>query len=965
MLRFALLAASMLLVLGNGQEEAISIGKVTTFRNTATVLDFTKLVTPFREGSVVQLTKLPEHGTIKTRGKNRLISSDSLVKSSENNAFIYQSDPDFPSSGMLSAKDTIGFDIVTVDNTTSSLTLNITVRLRGLLTRDYTLYSVDSKRVRNLQLNVRDGSEKLTLANPLLANVRIDTLPTNGCKVLQYNGDEISENKTALTDVSLRVKIVPKPDMAADESCSFTYTALRRNGVPTPPRKVTLIQRAVAFEPRAYSTNTVYNAESDASRMVELVGSTRNPGTNLTFVLTKIPTIGALYDIAETSSDSLPDVGITDKSLPLTLYQGPKTRVVLTFKVNPSAVKQPTKVTLEYFVKDKFMSSKPATVTIVLTKRASPVCGDVVVRPVFWDKPVKEIVLNYTNPNMRRIQKLVLLKTPTKPIGDLFYDMTFFSGTQKKQLKVGDYFSDKNKRLSYMVRRDRMRESGNETFKFRAQGFDGLSCVGSITFVVLQHDAKTVPPGTNLRRELVRLDSLTLLPLWGTANKTLTKPTSAVVSKTPIYGSLHQVSSSAPYEKGRMYRVNRRGQARSYCTRHNCEEYLGDRIDEGTKIEKLTLTDDLGTLDSDTRFWVFYRAPKNLPLNVVDEFEYRFYNDKGEMSELQRVSISFRKRLKRIIVCRYKSTVRNQNFDHQQETYIKCVLSNTTNQAVMIPEFDKYRRHGAQVPFRMFQYRLDGNRVIAGERLKNTTNSGIVGQWLDSENTVVVVPAARARQQRFQFRAHIYNTSADTKELIKSTLEEVRVQVVRDNSVPEWNWEYITGRGSVEAGVGDLIDIDVSAYDADDDLLQFRLASGVTKGALYFDENRFGLKTMTLVKTGSVIRIPKGSVYRSDITMHYKTDGNPKWKVPFTDSFTLYADDGGGVLSDPLVFNITVTQDTTVRKSANTHMSVSYGTVVLALLCACAALILILAAVLRRRSRQRYMVVPQDVEMQK
>jgi hypothetical protein len=52
----------------------------------------------------------------------------------------------------------------------------------------------------------------------------------------------------------------------------------------------------------------------------------------------------------------------------------------------------------------------------------------------------------------------------------------------------------------------------------------------------------------------------------------------------------------------------------------------------------------------------------------------------------------------------------------------------------------------------------------------------------------------------------------------------------------------------------------------------------------------------------------------------------------------LYADDGGGILSEKLMFNITIVGDVTVRASAPTTFSVSYGTAVITMLCAVAAL---------------------------
>ena len=90
---------------------------------------------------------------------------------------------------------------------------------------------------------------------------------------------------------------------------------------------------------------------------------------------------------------------------------------------------------------------------------------------------------------------------------------------------------------------------------------------------------------------------------------------------------------------------------------------------------------------------------------------------------------------------------------------------------------------------------------------------GVLGQWLGNENTVILIPSARARKQKFQFRAVIYNMSADGQ-LDAATREEVRVVVTRENTIPVWLREIITGQGAVDAYVGSMATIDITAFDA-------------------------------------------------------------------------------------------------------------------------------------------------------
>lgn len=375
---------------------------VSTFRRTPVLLDFKKLLPTF-PGMLIKITKLPSFGSLRSASTNRPISV--VGDTTQDNRFVYTPNAGFPADGVRQGRDIIGFDMQLTGSYGSAF-VNIDVVLRKLMVRNYTLFSVDNTKPRTVSLNVRDLSGNLLFKNGTkFGEVRIETLPDNGCVVRQFNGDEITVPQTVVSDLELRVKLQPKPDMQVGETCFFKFTAQRTNGFRTRPRVVNMIQRK-PFVPRSFNTNSMYTVDVDVSRMVELIGSTQNPGTNVSFVLTKLPSVGQVYDVAETSLDELPDVGILQSQLPYTIYSGPKTRIVLYYKVNPSAASETSSVALEYLVKDDYATSRTATATVRLLKKTSPICGDVVVYPVFWDKPVKEIVLNYTNPSGRQIQKL-------------------------------------------------------------------------------------------------------------------------------------------------------------------------------------------------------------------------------------------------------------------------------------------------------------------------------------------------------------------------------------------------------------------------------------------------------------------------------------------------------------------------------------------------------------------------------
>lgn len=925
-------------------------------------IDFLKLFPKIPTGAV-QITKLPTGGKL-LDGKNAVSLDDEKLVVLSDTKVVYRSRDDFPNDGKLQALDSLDYRLVT-DSQMFKGTLQILVNNRQLEIHDYNLRAIDDS-ARLLTLNVRDGRTKLTLKDAVLKDVRIETLPTGGCTVQQFDKTTITQANTTLTDSNLRVWVLPEEGSPVGTVCTFTYTALRRNGVRTAPATVR-ITRQLARAPRAYNTVVNYQVDFDTSRTVELIGVSGNTGRNLTFQLTAIPAIGQLFDVTETASDELPTKGIEAKDLPLTLYQGPKTRVALVYRiVNPQRLRgqKLAPVFVSFTVTDGTQTSPAATVTINLVRKESPVCGQSIISPVFWDQPVKNVVLNFTTPNGLRVQRIVLLSTPAKPIGDLtFLTRIDQHDDRRQQLRVGSIFSDNDKRLQYLVRRENIRASGNDTFSYRVQTFNGMSCVGKITFQVLQHDARRPPAGISVRRELVRVNSITLLPMWGQANASMA-PTAIRVTSVPSYGRLFRVSSLTKYDPGHMYRVSRRGDQLTYCRRHDCTKLLDGEVQTGDVVDIQTLFEG-DSLRSDTRIWLFYQSPKSVPnfQNVKDTFSYVFVDKNGGQSTPQRVELYYRKALKRVIDIRYAlaDVRRNQNFDHQAETIIPCVLSNASNQRVMIPQFDKYRRHEQKEEFRLFQYRKDGNRIYNGERLTNSSVGGVVGQWLEYENTVILIPSARARKQRFQFRAIIYNVTNDGQ-LDASTREEVRVVVTRENSVPLWMYEQITGRGSVDAYVGSMATIDLAAYDDDDDLLSFRVGEGVKLGSLFYEKESFGLRTLEQLKSGSIVRIPKGSIHRSDVRLQYLTNGAPSWTFPLYDNFTMYADDGGGILSDVLMFNITIVGDQSGRAVVKSY-EVSLGFVGVAAFVAIAMVVVMIVLIRRRMNRRRYMAVPQDVEL--
>ena len=926
------------------------VANVATYRNENVTINFRDL---FGErippGAVIEITSGPSNGI--------LYRSDGVTPAtdgtSEGNLFVYESNPDFPANSVPRAEETLRFRALTDISSNYSGKVIITVSNKILEIRDYSFRAIDPNEPRLVILKVRNEGQIINMDNEKLIRVMVVTPPTNNCILKQFDGTVIDTKSTQVTDEMQRVYFYPAPSMQEGEQCSFTYTAIRSNGITSPPRTVTLTMTYPRV-PRVYSTSVTFTT-SQTTRNLELIGATTNPETNLTFVITKYPDVGDVYDMSETSIESLPEAGLkATTKVPFSIYTGAKTRVVLVYKVDNLLDKMPlADQTLEFFVRDKYKDSPKGTVTIRFAQKVSPKCGGTIISPVFWDKTVTRVILNYTEVNGYPIQKLVMLKTPQDPIGDLFYAQTALdSGYSRVALTQGSVFVDKNERLMYRVRKENIRRTGNDTFVFRAINFDGLSCVGFVRFVVMQHDA-TSTDGQDVRRELVRLDAITLLPLWGRANESVPTPAKAVLKTAPRLGRLFTVSELAPYDPGNTYRMGWRYQRqRPYCKRYDCRRFLGDLLQVDSEILPVRLWDTV-SMNSSKRLWVFYESPKTS--DVPDEFSFEFVGPDGERSSVQQMQILFRKAKRRIIEIRYKlnNVKRNPNFAFQEETRIKCTITSEPNQVVMIQPFDTFRRHGEIANFRLFQYRKDGNTVLTGDRLTVTNKENVWGMWVEKENTVVLVPAARSRQVRYQFRARIYNTSDDGS-LIKSAYEDVRVKVVRENTVPTWDYDQIEGRGNIKVTVGEMKTIRVSALDLDDDLLSFIIARGVQRGKLYYEEYRFGLPRMMLIKSGSRIRIPKGSLYRSDATLKYITNGDPNWNYPQQDNFALWADNDGGVLSEKLIVNITIVADGAPRYGSAATVTFSV-TAITVILCAVVILLVALIAYVRQRSRRVYL----------
>jgi hypothetical protein len=912
-------------------------------------------------GMLVNIKSTPFYGTLTKLDGSPIVGANTL-----GNEFLFTPRADALDDGVANATEALQFYIQNTDETQKSGVVNILVKQwTPTVAMERTYRSVLGRtRVVTLVVRGAGGRTKLNMQSGKLSAVKITKLPQKGCVLQQFDDTPITDVGSVVTDNDLRVKMTPPAGgLPEGQRCTLKFVAIGLKGTSSNEGTIYL-QQSSSTLPRAYSTTATFRLGVDTSRSIELIGSTTNPDPTLQFDLLTMPSVGKLYNLTGTTDAATEPIA----SAPAFLYRSTRQRIVLTYMVTAAEVKDPTQpVVLQFKVTTTYGTSAIGKVTISFASRRSPVCGDVVITPVFWDHATKNVILNYSDPSGFSIQRLVLLSAPQDPIGDLQYSKTsLINGvktTRQKKLQIGDYFSDSRKRLTYVVRKENAPRKGNQTYTFRAQNYRGDSCVGSLTLEVLRHDRQNKQGDAWVRRELVRLNDITLLPLWGKANKTQTgEPVMVVIRKPPSIGSAYTVTADAPFE-GRMYR-NRRADQLQYCRRHQCSKYLDQKFEVGTEVRPVELASRVDTSSTGSRLLFFYKSePGTLSPNLVDTIEYVFRNAAGEESDLQRIVISFKKAKKRVIEVRYKAAdiTRWTNFNHQQELLIRCRISNSTQQAVLVPPFDYFRRHNKKVDFRLFQYRREGERMAKGDRVdgnpKSTTRDGVSGQWLQYENTLLLVPGARNRDQSFSFRAVIYNLTSDNH-LMPETAETVRVRVIRDNHVPVWLYNQMSTYLEVYAG-DDPLSIRLKAYDADGDLLSFRIADAPKRGVLKEQRFRFGTSTARVIKKGSRIRIPKGSKLRDEVTVSYQTHGDPRWEYPVQDFFSVYADDGGGVLSEKLFVNITILGDKVQHASAGVVMVVNTSGIAAALAIVC-VLCGTLIIVLRRRSRQRYLTVPQS-----
>ena len=206
-------------------------------------------------------------------------------------------------------------------------------------------------------------------------------------------------------------------------------------------------------------------------------------------------------------------------------------------------------------------------------------------------------VSQYGNNNTNiYISKLMLLRTPQQPIGDLYLERTFGTvGQQWVKLVPGTTFNDKDGRLRYMVRLDSFpKRYGVDTFYFRAENNYGDVCsgdaLGTVSFNVVSHllDVTT-------RQEVARMGVFAMYVLRGNGTYN-----TAVLTGLPDSGTLYEVSPKAPWlqlSPGQVYWAGHStfSVGQKYCDLVNCDNIVGAPLTTGSNVRALRYLNESGS----------------------------------------------------------------------------------------------------------------------------------------------------------------------------------------------------------------------------------------------------------------------------------------------------------------------------------------------------------------------------------
>lgn len=959
----------------------------------------------------VVIEQLPVKGRLIAKNSGKPITA--TKRTAAGNSFFFTSPP--------TLQESVSF-VIGIEQQSSTATTKryaqITIRVAParLFARTMT-YQTYPGQEKELQLEIRPvrqsvdklfPSEKATVSP--LNRVEITTLPP-GCALKQWDNTAIDTVPALVTDPELRLKITPDSTLTTGKRCAFMYHGFNQENQASTDASV-ILKIVEKRGPFAFGSRMIYRLGVDDARPISLKASPPVAREFVQFYLLTVPTIGKLYLANETVVQALGEPLVVTDPVKGLLVGASTTnyRVVLFYKIDEKEVAnvQPADVTFTFKATSANGESEVVTNTISLKRSTAPICGITSYGPVFWDKPVREVRLNYTDPTGHGIDRVVLSQIPQNPIGRLYFRRVIIDGDATEKtgnvyntivrndkpslVDVGSAFNDRKDGIFYAVLPNNTASRGIDVFTFRVFNQHGESCAGQLVFEVKPHDGKqkqevVVDPNTGdqqtvevaIRRETAQAGAFTLLPLWGTANRSITA-VSAVIMKLPARGSLFLLSEEAPYEEGRMYRQALG--SRPYCQRYDCSKYTGKRLQVGDEVRPVRYGGNIdeGVEPGRPRMFVLFRAPLpklsladeslyKVAWNKPDTFEYQFQNSIGTRGITQRVEVYLtRGRLPTITVNYAKKDAWDwTDYNSQRLKAIRVRIVNETElgrKEVMVLKQDLFRRHGRLARFQLFDFGEDGDRIVPVKELKPFVRNNIEGMWVDPQKgAVALIPTINSREQRFTFRVRIF-TKNDDGSFNPDQFEDFRVNVVRQNVVPEWDTRM--SDKEVSTFTDTVATINLVASDLDGDTLQFKVIRAPKYGVLSYAAMQFLATKEQPVREGALIALPRGSAHTGttgDVTLQliYRSYGRVDLQYPVNDTFAVVADDGSGVNSEPWTVKVQVFKNANFGKAAvmtGANSSTGQSATVAAIVAMLIAGVVLVIIVRRRAAKARYMQLP-------
>jgi hypothetical protein len=734
-----------------------------------------------------------------------------------------------------------------------------------------------------------------------------------------------------ISATALAVYVVPPDGFPRGSKCVFNYTVADRGGLVSDTEPVTLTATEPG-KPRAYAART--RLMKGASTVpIELIGSSPNvDGTGpLAFFITEMPKSGILYMVDNVDEEPKPSQIVTmpQGASSVMVYNGTARRIRLIYQLKqpfPNGATAPQLDHVTFYVKDWYQQSEPADSTISFSGNVGipPRCNNTLINFAFQDRStIVSVDYGYTGPKnqsvrLPRINRLQLLAEPAKAqqLGYLAEVIPFENGTAVHRISLGTYFSDEERRLLWIPdpNATAVSDDRSQVYKYKVVTPEGLSCTGLITVMVTP---RVKDDGVKTWYERAATNSWTLFALRDLgANQTVKGNVKSVIFDTlPAAGTLYTVTDDVPVEDVNVIGGYGRSMV-TFCNRFDCARYKKDVINVSTPVNAYA-----DKSAGYARLLVLYRAPLQIPDpkgahgKVTATFRLQGENDADTRTQ-QVLTIQIYKGKLPVIEFYYMPPDKT-NFSTTDEVRVPLKFSDA-NHAVEVANFDERRRHFVVAPFKLFQLlSMDGDRPKLGDRLAPSLMYGQTKNWLLNNNSAVLVPTTRSRSKVFKFRVRIHEL-ADASTLAGKAPEEYRVYVRQNNTVP--TWDFTVTNPTVMTSVGTLERIPIGLKDNENDLLTFRLLTAPRYGTLMFEYISLGTSAYQTLRTGMTFRPKRGALFQQQALLRYQCEGVPDdVPYPVKDSFTLAADDGSGIYSVPLTFDITVkaTADALAKRQHN------------------------------------------------